>query len=546
MHKRIRNHPGWVRSLVLPLAMVLAAVLPGVAPATAFAESSSWSSYGYDIFAGPASWSSYGHDIFNTRYNPSEKKIEPSNASRLAVKWTYTTHGDVSATPAVVDKAVYFPDWGGYLHKVDARTGARIWSHAVSTYTGRADSVSRSSPAVVGNTVYIADYSSATLIAVNATTGALIWKTQLDSHPYAVVTQSPLVHGGVIYQGVSSRESELAAADPTYPCCTFRGSANAIDARTGRILWTYYTVPDNGGQAGGYSGAAVWGAPAIDPVRDVVYFTTGNNYHVPTSVTDCQTAGGTPQECMSPDNHVDSVLALDMRTGRLIWATGATEFDAWNVSCFPGFPPNNCPDHVGPDYDFGDGAHLLSIRDANGKQRRVVGAGQKSGVYWLLDATTGEVVWSAAVGPGGKVGGILWGTATDGKRIYVAEANFEKEPYQLPDGTTITGSSFAALDAQTGAIIWQIADLADGYAWAPVSVANGVLYASSTNGNMYAIDAATGQYLWDFQGPYSSNAGAAVVDGTVYWGNGYVKFSYAGTTGSTTTGTFYAFSVDGR
>ncbi|WP_213455465.1 outer membrane protein assembly factor BamB family protein [Rhizomonospora bruguierae] len=531
MLNRIRNHPGWVRALVLPCALVLAAALSAEAPASATSSSS---------------WPSHGHDIANTRSNPAESKINTSTAGRLKVKWTYRTHGDVSATPAVVNGAVYFPDWGGYLNKVNAQSGVGIWSRPISDYTGRSDSVSRSSPAVVGNTVYIADYAGATLIAVNAANGSLLWKTVLDTHPFAVLTQSPQVYDGVVYQGVSSRESELAAADPTYPCCSFRGSANAVDAHTGRVLWKTYTVPDNGGQAGGYSGAAVWGAPAIDPSGGIVYVTTGNNYHVPASVSDCQTAGGTPAQCMSPDNHVDSVLALNMRTGRVIWASGARLFDAWNLSCFPGFPPNNCPVHVGPDYDFGDGAHLLTIRDSSGRSRKVVGGGQKSGQYWLLDAATGAVLWSAATGPGGKVGGILWGTATDGHRIYLAQANFDKLPYQLPDGTITTGSSFAALDAQTGAVVWQVADVADGYAWAPVSVANGVVFASSTNGHMYAINAATGRYLWDFKAPYSSNAGAAVVDGIVYWGNGYVKFESAGTTGSTTTGTFYAFSVDGR
>jgi polyvinyl alcohol dehydrogenase (cytochrome) len=514
------------------LLVLTAAVLPGVQPAGATGTAPSW----------PMA----GHDVANTRSNPLEYKVNTTNASKLAVKWTYTTHGDVSATAAVVGGAAYFPDWGGHLHKVDARTGRRIWSRPVSDYTGDAGSVSRSSPAVVGDTVYIGDYSQAVLMAVSATTGNLRWKTRLDSHPFAVLTQSPVVHNGVIYQGVSSRESELAAADPAYPCCTFRGSANAVDARTGRVLWTRHTVPDNGGRAGGYSGAAVWGTPAIDAARRTVYFTTGNNYQVPQSVGDCQNAGGSPAECMDPDNHVDSVLALDMGTGSVKWASGRARFDAWNVGCLPGFPPNNCPAHVGPDYDFGDGAHLFTVKNADGSSRPVVGAGQKSGEYWLLDALTGEVVWSAATGPGGKVGGILWGTATDGKRVYLAQGNFGREPYRLPDGTTTTGSSFAALDARTGRIAWQIADPSPGYAWAPVTVAGGVLYAASTSGRMYGIDAATGRILFDFLGPYSSIAGPAVVDGTVYWGNGYVKFAYAGTTGSTTTGTFYAFSVNGE
>ncbi|MEU7023842.1 PQQ-binding-like beta-propeller repeat protein [Streptomyces sp. NPDC046203] len=492
-----------------------------------------------------ADWSTNGHDLANTRSNPDETKINPKNAHKLAVKWTYTTNGDVSATPAVVGKAVYFPDWGGYLHKVDAKTGKKIWSHRVSDYTGNEGSLSRTSPTVVGNTLYIGDATKAILMAIDTTTGKLRWSRNLDSHSQAALTQAPVVHDGVVYQGVSSSESQ-AAGDPDYPCCTFRGSANAVDAKTGKVLWRQYTVPDNGGKPGGYSGGAIWGTPAIDPRTRTIYFTTGQNYHVPQSVTECQNTGKKPHECYSEDNHIDSVLALDMRNGKIKWAAGARLFDAWNAACVPGLPPKNCPASVGPDYDFGEGSHLFTIRQ-KGVERLVIGAGQKTGEYWLLDAKTGEVVWSAAPAPGGKIGGIMWGTAYDGKRIYLNEANFDKKTYTMADGTTTSGSSFAALDPATGKILWQIADPSDGIAWGALTAANDVLYASSTSGHMYAIEGATGKVLWDFKGPYSSMAGPAVVDGTVYWGNGYSRFGYIpGVTGSTTTGTFYAFSVDGK
>lgn len=491
-------------------------------------------------------WPTGGHDIRNSRSNPQEDTINKWNVGRLKAKWTFTTHGDVSATPAVTGGAVYFPDWGGYLHKVDAKTGNAIWSRKVSDYTGNPNSVSRTSPAVVGGRVYIADWDKAVLMSVDAATGNPVWSKQIDSQYKAVLTQSPVVHNGVIYQGVSSRESE-GALDPAYPCCTFRGSVNALDAATGNLLWRQYTVPDNGGQTGGYSGVAVWGTPALDPSTNTVYFTTGNNYTVPKTASDCQSAGGTPAQCLAPDDYVDSVLALDMTTGRIKWHTGSGRFDAWNTGCIPGFPPNNCPPNPGNDYDFGDGAHLFTIKAADGRARKVIGAGEKSGEYWLLDATTGDVVWSAAAGPGGHIGGIEWGTANDDRRIYIAEANFFRMPYTLAGGASTTRSSFAALDPQTGRILWQVADKTDGYAWGALTAANGVVFGGSTSGAMYALDAATGKYLWEFDAPYSSNAGPAVVDGTVYWGNGYARFSQgAGTTGNLTTGTFYAFTVDGK
>jgi len=485
-------------------------------------------------------WPMGGHDLANSRSNPAESRIGPRTAGRLALAWSAPTGGDVSATPAVVGGAVYFPDFGGNLTKLDAHTGQLVWSRRVADYVGTPGAVSRTSPAVVGNTVYVGDQNGAHLLAVDTRTGDLRWKVQLDSHPAAVLTQSPVVRNGVVYQGVSSVE-EGFAVDPAYPCCTFRGSLVAADARTGRILWKTYTVPDNGGRPGGYSGGAIWsGTPAIDPTGRTVYVTTGNNYTVPAEVDACQQAGGSAADCLAPEDHLDSVMALDTRSGRIRWVTGVQGFDTWNLTCYLGTPPNNCPDNPGPDYDFGDGAHLFTIPDGHGGFRPVVGAGQKSGVFWALDAATGQVIWSAAAGPGWLNGGIQWGSATDGRRIYIAEANSGRYPYQLPDGQTVTSGSFAALDPATGRTLWQVADPTGGIDTAAVTVANGVLFAGSITGRMFAFDAASGRLLWQFQGEGSSSAGPAVAAGTVYWGNGYARFPAGGGTPSRT---FYAFSL---
>lgn len=493
-----------------------------------------------------ADWPRGGRDLQNTRSNPHEKTIDAKSAARLAPRWTIATQGEVSATPAVTGGAVYFPDWAGYLTKADARTGRVLWSRHVSEYTGVEQNISRTSPAVAGGVVYIGDQGGAVgagarLIAVDARTGDRVWSRLIEEHPAAQLTQSPIVFGGVVYQGVSSVEF-ARAGEVGYECCTFRGSLVAVDARSGEILWKTYTVPDNGGQPGGYSGGSIWGGtPAIDARRGRVYVTTGQNYAVPDAAKECQLAGGTPAECLSPDNHKDSILALDLRTGAIEWAQGPQSFDDWNGGCLPGFPPDNCPESPGPDWDFGTGAQLFDV-SIDGERRRVVGAGQKSGQYWLLDAESGAILWSAAVGPGGVNGGIQWGTATDGRRIYVAEANFEARPHTLPDGQTITSGSFAALDARTGAILWQIPDPTGGVDTAAVSVANGVMYAGSFTGRLFALDAASGEILWQFQAQGACAAGPAVFDGVVYWGNGYPNRLLIPS--PATPSTFYAFALD--
>jgi polyvinyl alcohol dehydrogenase (cytochrome) len=504
---------------------VLVAPVASVAPAAPAAADAAAADGVPGTSRGPSDWPVGGHDPANTRSNPFERTIDRASAAKLAVRWSVATLGEVSATPAVVDGAVYFPDWAGFFTKVDARTGRVIWSRKVADYTGVPGDVSRTSPAVAGGLAFIGDQggaldAGARLIAVDTRTGARVWTRVVDSHPRAVLTQSPMVFGGVVYQGVSSQE-EAAAGTAGYQCCTFRGSLNALDAATGRPLWKTYTVPDNGGAPDGYSGAAVWGGtPAIDPVLRRIYITTGNNYEVPEEAKDCQEAGGTAAECLSPDNHINSILALDLKTGVIKWAAGPRRFDDWNGGCIPGFPPDNCPNSPGPDWDFGDGPHLFTIR-TDGQAKRVVGAGQKSGEYWAVDAATGEVLWSAATGPGGFNGGIQWGSATDGKRVYLAQANSAQLPYTLPTGETITSGSFAALDPASGRILWQVADPTGGSDTAPVSTAGGVVYAGSLSGRMFALDAVTGAIVWQFQGQGAVAGGPAIVDGTVYWGNGY-------------------------
>jgi polyvinyl alcohol dehydrogenase (cytochrome) len=478
-------------------------------------------------------WSMGGYDHANTRWNPTEQTLTPTTVPALSTKWTVTTQGDVSATPAVVGGAVYFPDWGGRFSKVDARTGALIWQRSVPDYVGIAEAVSRTSPAVVGDTVYIGTQRGARLLAIDTATGDLRWSTTMDTHASAILTQSPMVHNGIIFQGVSSDE-EVAAIDPTYDCCTFRGSVAAVDAATGAILWRTYLNPGTEpGSTGRYSGTSVWGGtPAIDEETGTLYITSGNDYTVPDAVEECQNNGGTPSEC-SPDNHLNSIVALDAASGEIKWTAGEDAFDTWNGGCIIGPPPNNCPPVAGPDHDFADGPHLMTVAG-----RKLVGAGQKSGTYWMVDATTGEIVWSAAAGPGSAVGGIQWGTATDGRQVYLVETNFGRQPYELPDGQVIDYSSIAALDAATGEVAWQIPEPHGGLAQGAVSVAGGVLYAGSLDGYMYAIDTATGDVRWETRGQGSSNAGPAIADGTVYWGNGYERAGIG-----TASRTFYAFGL---
>lgn len=502
-------------------------------------------------------WPLANGNLAGDRDQPREHEINSSTVRGLTAKWVFTTGGDVSATPTVAGNAVYFPDWAGNLYALNKDTGQLIWSQRISTYVGESTAVSRVSPAVYRGELILGDNGSpravhdgAKVFALDRQTGALRWMTKVDSYPAAIITGSPIPYAGVVYVGVSSNEESTLAAQPGYPCCAFRGSVVALDAENGGILWKTYDVPDNHGAIDQYSGGAIWQPPAIDTRRGLLYIGTGNNYTVPASVEACeraaQAANDPDKDCTAPDDYVDAALALDLQTGAVKWSHkhlgeegGAIDwdykvekYDAWTIGCFAAIPIN-CPTPKGHDYDLGgSGPNLIE---------NMVGFGQKSGKYWAFDPDSGRVLWSTLVAPAGNgtLGGIEWGTATDGKRIYTSVADSGKVPYQLvPSGLTINWGSWSALDAQTGKILWQTADpVAGAIDFGAVTVANGVVYAGSqaASGTMYALDAQTGSILWNFASGGSIVDGPSIADGAVYWGSGY----YIGNPNNK----LYAFSI---
>ncbi len=212
-----------------------------------------------------------------------------------------------------------------------------------------------------------------------------------------MITGAPTLYSGVLYVPVSSME-EVTGSQPSYQCCTFRGSVVALDIATGRQIWKGYTIPEaprptkrnaTGTQLYGPSGAGVWSAPTIDVQRQVLYVATGDNYSDPPSETS------------------DAILAFELATGRLLWHRQVTANDAYITSCLVG-DSTNCPESNGPDHDFGQSPILVTMRSG----QRVLVAGQKSGVVHALDPDQeGKILWQTRVGKGGPLGGIMWGSA---------------------------------------------------------------------------------------------------------------------------------------
>jgi polyvinyl alcohol dehydrogenase (cytochrome) len=527
-------------------------------------------------------WPMGGQNLNNGRNQP-VTTISPSNVGNLGKtpKWVFTAGGNIQATPAVVNGVVYFPDLAGNFYALKATDGSVLWQNMVQNWTGIAGDYARHDPAVAGNVVVLGNQwgakvgwsgsylaptclpsckTGASVMAVNASNGSLLWVTQVEAFPAAMVTSSPVIYNNVVYVGVASSE-EGTAVIPGYPCCISRGSVVTLDLNTGKILWKTYTVPDNGGIIGFYSGGSVWGStPVVDAKRNSLYVGVGNNFTVPIADEVCA-AKNAAKDCYAKNDYFDSLLSLDLTTGAVKWATHVWPYDAWNVNCIENFvgpgPGPNCPTPHGPDYDLGGSGPNMFTRNSGNDD--LVGIGQKSGIYWAINANSGAVVWSTQVGPGSSLGGIEWGTATDGTRIYVPISNAGGSTYKEPSELAGNSGSWAALDPKNGNILWQTAT--PGSCLSPVtfmpagcmalgaaSVAGGVVFAGSMDNSgvnaatMFALDASSGKILWTFPAGSSVVAAPAIVGDSVDWGSG--PTAILSTIGFASNNKLYKFSIN--
>lgn len=459
-------------------------------------------------------WRTYGHDYSNSRFQPEEEEIGPSDATLLTPAWTFSTQdsggdGDITGTPIVAYGCVYTGTNGGYVFALNADTGEVVWKREVpygGNIFGSALATKNRVFVIVNRTNPAEDCAKGQpcvgpyAMAVDRRTGKIDWTSKvLDRQPGADTYGSPVVFNGVMMAGVSGGIAELSSEAEHRD--EFQGSLNFIDARTGKILKKTWTIHPPRKPDDDFAGAGVWGTPAVDRKREVAYVGTANPY-----VTSVQ------------HPHSDAILKFDVdpkskRFGKILGhAEGTPEeyLDLLTESPCIDFPGNIPPYPTGLgscgdlDLDFGASPNL--IREQGGKL--LVGGGQKSGVYHLYDAKTMENEWSRVVGLPGYFGGILGSTAYDGRAIY--------------GPVTIPGYAWSL--SPNGGYRW-IAPIGDGLHWGPpVAVANGVVYTVDLLGTLNAFDAKTGLILnkrplllGGTNNPVSlSWAGVSVARNTVY------------------------------
>ncbi|PIA62583.1 hypothetical protein AQUCO_00200531v1 [Aquilegia coerulea] len=459
----------------------------------------------------------HGGDLCNRRYAESEVKISPHTVSKLKLKWEFIAGKDITATPAIFNGTVYFPSWNGNIYAVKADDGSLVWKKNLDELTGLKSpgfiflinvTIARATPTVAGDLLIIGIYGPAVVIAVERTTGDLVWMTRLDSHNSSLITMSGTVHDGGFYVGTSSAEETLTVEQ----CCTFRSSLAKLDIQTGAILWQTFTLPDNFGERGEYAGAVIWGSsPSIDTKRNHVYIATGNLYSAPSHVTECQerennqTVPTHPDQCIEPENHENSILAFDLDHGNIKWYRQLGGYDIWFFACSDLSNPL-CPPAPNPDPDFGEAPMMLTI---------------------IVKGTN-------FAGPGGFAGGGSWGAATDGHEIYTNIINSDGLNFTLsPSKKTTNGGGWVAMHAYTGRILWSTANPTNLRASGPVD----------SEGALFAMDVDTGKILWTYNTGATIYGGVSVSNGCVYVGNGY-KVSLGANIPTFTAGTsLYAFCI---
>src|SRR4051794_32825040 len=155
--------------------------------------------------AASVAWPAINYDLANSRDNRSETKLSPENVSRLTPRWRLDGLSAVTSTPAVVDGAVYFGDWSGVFHALDARDGTEIWSRKLGAQI-------TPSPLVAGDRVYTPE-SAGQLFALDRASGEIVWSTKIDSQPFVSIDSSPVLAGNTIVIGVSSYETAIKLPD---------------------------------------------------------------------------------------------------------------------------------------------------------------------------------------------------------------------------------------------------------------------------------------------------------------------------------------------
>ncbi len=448
--------------------------------------------------------SGFGFDYSNKReLTFTEAGLKPGDLDDLEVAWVmaFPLVGTMRGQPAIVGDTMFLPMADNnrlFALDISGDKPCVQWVYdggrALRTSAGYGELSNGRKIVMVGD-------MGGFVHALDARTGARLWESDVKFFQNQMVTATPVLYKDRVFAPISQYELASAAAD-AYVCCKARGGITAIDARTGKKIWAQATMPEakpikdrgDGQFIWGPSGAPIWNSASLDVNRNRLYVGTG--------------------EANSGPAHpnTDALLSFDLDTGKILWSHQATADDVYNAGCFPGREQNkNCS---GPtvyrDVDFG--ASTILATAPNGKD--LVLAGQKSGSVWAMNPDNGQVVWRTALGHGTAMGGIHWGIAADDKHVYAPISNTGRPvPTDPAFDPNLIKPGIYALNLNDGSIAWSFYTQADcdgdrrqrmpqcarlfGLSGAPTVIGDYVV-TGGLDGWLYVLDKNTGKLKWKY------------------------------------------------
>ena len=459
-------------------------------------------------------WLTYSGSYRAHRFSPL-RQVSTETVGRLRPLWVYQPPGagSLEGTPVVADGVMYVTSGPANVVALDLRSGRPIWEWSrpipASVLNLGFPRVNRG-VAILGDSVYVGTLDGY-LVSLDVRSGAQRWAVHVGDNPTGhAITAAPLVVDDKVIVGISGGEAGI------------RGYLDAYDAKTGKRVWRFWTIPSPGepgsetwpGNSWMHGAGATWLTGSYDPALKLLYWGTGN----PGPDWNGDSRKG--------DNlYTCSLIALDVETGKLRWHFQFTPHDVhdWDANQIP----------------------VLVDVEIGGRARPVVVMANRNGFYYVLDRQTGEYLlgtpyakqtWAKGLDARGRPilvsdmepsekgtlvypslqGSTNWSSPSyspDTGLLYVPVREmgsiYYKSSVEYRPGTYYTGGSekrldeeswgaVRALDVKTGKTVWDFTLPTP--PWAGVmATAGGLVFGGSNEGNFFAVDARTGKPLWQFQ-----------------------------------------------